>query len=40
MPTAIGAHAGLGGSFMQLDYEKFEPVVYLEGENSSLFLED
>jgi predicted XRE-type DNA-binding protein len=40
VPTAIGAHAGLGGSFMQLGYEKFEPVVYLEGENSSLFLED
>jgi predicted XRE-type DNA-binding protein len=40
VPIAIGAHAGLGGSFMQLRYEKFEPVVYLEGENSSLFLED
>ncbi|MFD4638716.1 helix-turn-helix domain-containing protein [Lentzea sp. NPDC058436] len=40
VPTSVGAHAGLGGSFMHLAYEKFEPVVYLEGENSSLFLED
>ncbi|WP_346128153.1 helix-turn-helix transcriptional regulator [Lentzea roselyniae] len=40
VPIAIGAHAGLGGSFMQLKYEKFEPVIYLEGEKSSLFLED
>ena len=40
VPISIGAHAGLGGSFMRLEYEKFEPVVYLEGENSSLFLED
>jgi predicted XRE-type DNA-binding protein len=40
VPVAMGAHAGLGGSFMHLSYEKFEPVVYLEGENSSLFLED
>jgi predicted XRE-type DNA-binding protein len=40
VPIAVGAHAGLGGSFMHLSYEKFEPVVYLEGENSSLFLED
>lgn len=40
VPTAIGAHAGISGSFMQLEYEKFEPAVYLEGENSSLFIED
>lgn len=40
VPVAIGAHAGVSGSFMQLEYEKFESVVYLEGENSSLFLED
>jgi predicted XRE-type DNA-binding protein len=40
LPTAIGAHAGLSGSFMQLRYEKFEPVVFIESQNSSLFLED
>ncbi|WP_086661757.1 helix-turn-helix domain-containing protein [Lentzea kentuckyensis] len=40
VPISAGAHAGLGGSFMHLSYEKFEPVIYLEGENSSLFLED
>lgn len=40
VPIAGGAHAGIAGSFMQLEYDKFEPVIYLEGENSSLFLED
>ncbi|WP_439662397.1 helix-turn-helix domain-containing protein [Lentzea sp. HUAS TT2] len=40
VPSAIGAHAGTSGSFLQLSYEKFEPVVFLEGETSGLFLED
>ncbi|MFJ5987846.1 helix-turn-helix domain-containing protein [Lentzea sp. NPDC092896] len=40
VPIAIGAHAGVSGSFLQLDYEKLEPVVFLEGKNSGLFLED
>ncbi|GHH35593.1 transcriptional regulator [Lentzea cavernae] len=40
VPTAIGAHAGVSGSFLRLGYEKFEPVVFLEGKNSGLFLED
>ncbi|MDX8031604.1 helix-turn-helix transcriptional regulator [Lentzea sp. BCCO 10_0856] len=40
VPTAMGAHAGLSGSFMQLRYEKFEPVVFIESQTSGLFLED
>ncbi|GLY48281.1 transcriptional regulator [Lentzea sp. NBRC 102530] len=40
VPTAIGAHAGLSGSFLRLSYEKFEPVIFLEGKNSGLFLDD
>ncbi|MEU0880111.1 helix-turn-helix transcriptional regulator [Lentzea sp. NPDC005914] len=40
VPTAIGAHAGVSGAFTLLEYEKFEPVVYLDSKNSSLFLED
>ncbi|SEP70317.1 Helix-turn-helix domain-containing protein [Lentzea xinjiangensis] len=40
VPTAIGAHAGISGSFLRLGYEKFEPVIFLEGETSGLFLED
>ncbi|MFI6094012.1 DUF5753 domain-containing protein [Lentzea sp. NPDC051213] len=40
LPTAIGAHAGLSGGFMQLRYEKFEPVVFIESQSTSLFLED
>ena len=40
VPTAFGAHAGLSGSFRLLNYEKFEPVVFTETENSGLFVED
>lgn len=40
VPTAIGAHAGAAGSFVLLNYEKFEPVVYTDGDHNSLFLED
>lgn len=40
VPTAIGAYAGSSGSFVQLSYEKFEPVIFLEGKTSGLFLED
>ncbi|MFI6101087.1 helix-turn-helix domain-containing protein [Lentzea sp. NPDC051213] len=40
VPIAVGAHAGLSGSFTQLGFEKFEPVVFIESENSGLFLED
>lgn len=40
VPTAIGAHAGTSGSFIRLGYEKFEPVIFIEGKTSGLFLED
>jgi hypothetical protein len=40
VPTAIGAHAGASGSFLQLGYEKFDPVIFIESKTSGLFLED
>lgn len=40
VPTAIGAHAGATGSFLQLRYEKFDPVIFIESKTSCLFLED
>ncbi|MDT7787866.1 MAG: hypothetical protein QOF58_6285 [Pseudonocardiales bacterium] len=40
VPIAIGAHAGLSGSFTQLNYHKFEPVIFIESQNAGLFLED
>jgi transcriptional regulator with XRE-family HTH domain len=40
VPVSVGAHAGVNGSFVQLKYEKFEPVIYVEGERTALFLED
>jgi transcriptional regulator with XRE-family HTH domain len=40
MPVAVGAHAGSAGSFTRLRYEKFEPVIFVEGGRTGLFLED
>lgn len=40
VPIAIGAHAGLAGSFTRLKFPKFEPVVFVESLNAGLFLED
>jgi predicted XRE-type DNA-binding protein len=40
VPIAIGAHAGMAGSFVHLSYDKYEPVVFIESQNSGLFLED
>jgi len=39
VPAACGAHAGINGSFQFLEFNKIKPVVYLETETSSLFLE-
>jgi hypothetical protein len=40
VPTDIGAHAGLGGSFVQLKYYKYEPAVFAETSNPGLLVED
>ncbi|MFD4641702.1 Scr1 family TA system antitoxin-like transcriptional regulator [Lentzea sp. NPDC058436] len=40
LPSEVGAHAGVGGSFVQLSYEKFNPVIFVEGARTGLFLED
>ena len=40
VPTAVGAHAGLAGSFTRLRFAGIPPVVFVETENSSLFIED
>ncbi|HEX7308106.1 DUF5753 domain-containing protein [Lentzea sp.] len=40
VPTAIGPHAGASGSFLQLRYEKFDPVIFIESKTSCLFIED
>lgn len=40
VPETRGAHAGLRGPFMYLDFDKYEPLVWLENENSSLILEN
>ena len=39
VPAAAGAHAGIAGPFSHLKSAKYEPVVWVEAENSSLFIE-
>jgi transcriptional regulator with XRE-family HTH domain len=37
--ASLGAHAATAGSFTLMEFSEFKPVVYLESETSSLFLE-
>jgi transcriptional regulator with XRE-family HTH domain len=39
IPAALGAHAATAGPFIFMEFAEFRPVVYLESETSSLFLE-
>ena len=39
VPAALGARAGLSGHFSLMEFAEFQPVVYLDSETSSLFLE-
>ncbi|MDQ3576809.1 MAG: helix-turn-helix domain-containing protein [Actinomycetota bacterium] len=39
VPAAYGAHAALSGAFRLMEFENFNPVVYLESETASVFLE-
>jgi transcriptional regulator with XRE-family HTH domain len=39
VPAVRGAHAGINGSFRLMEFGGIKPVVYLESETSSLFLE-
>jgi transcriptional regulator with XRE-family HTH domain len=40
IPLSAGAHAGMAGGFRYMTFTQVNPVVYLEGENSGLFLEE
>ncbi len=39
IPTAAGGHAGTSGPFIFMEFKEIKPIVYLESETSSLFLE-
>ena len=39
LPFSAGAHAGMAGSFDLLRFDRIEPVVFLEAENSNLVVE-
>ncbi|WP_297539869.1 DUF5753 domain-containing protein [Amycolatopsis sp.] len=40
VPATLGAHAGISGHFALIESADFGPVVYLDSETSSLFLEE
>lgn len=40
VPADSGAHAGLSGPFTQLSFAKYNPLVWVEGENFSLIIEE
>ncbi|RAS65503.1 helix-turn-helix protein [Lentzea atacamensis] len=40
VPVSAGAHPGLVGSFEMMKFAKIQPVVHVECENSSIFMED
>ncbi|MDX8047927.1 helix-turn-helix transcriptional regulator [Lentzea sp. BCCO 10_0798] len=40
LPTSLGAHAGLAGSFTLMTFDKLEPVVFIDAENHAVFLDD
>ncbi len=40
LPLALGAHAGLAGTFVLLKFIKSRPVVYLEARSSGAFLDE
>ncbi|MDX3656173.1 helix-turn-helix transcriptional regulator [Streptomyces sp. ID05-26A] len=39
VPAARGAHAGAAGPFTRLTFSRYRPLVWVETENSSLFIE-
>lgn len=39
VPVARGGHAAVAGSFRLMEFAEFRPVVYLESQTASLFLE-
>jgi transcriptional regulator with XRE-family HTH domain len=39
IPTSIGAHAAIAGSFRLMEFDEISPIVYLDSETSGLFLE-
>ncbi|MEV7043103.1 helix-turn-helix transcriptional regulator [Amycolatopsis sp. NPDC051061] len=40
VPTSVGAHAGIVGSFIFMEFAEIKPVVYLESETTAAFLEE
>lgn len=39
VPASVGSHAAINGSFRLMEFRTIKPVVYLESETSSLFLD-
>lgn len=39
VPSAVGAHPGFGGAFDLMTFDRFEPTVFWDTENSTLIVE-
>lgn len=39
LPVRAGAHAGMGGSFRVMEFEEYNPIVYLEHDVTCVYLE-
>lgn len=40
LPLELGAHAGITGNFMLMEFVKARPLVFLEGRSSGAFIDD
>jgi transcriptional regulator with XRE-family HTH domain len=40
LPLELGAHAGLSGTFVLMEFVKSKPLVFLEGRSSGAFIDD
>ncbi|WP_406688636.1 helix-turn-helix transcriptional regulator [Saccharopolyspora sp. ID03-671] len=40
LPLEVGAHAGLSGTFVVMEFVKARPIVFLEGRSSGAFIDE
>lgn len=40
VPAEAGVHAGIAGAFQLMEFAEFRPIVYLDSETASIFLEE
>lgn len=40
VPASVGVHAGIAGAFKLMEFAEFRPIVYLDSQTASIFLEE